>query len=144
MAEAVQKISGDVSASTDVTVNTKGGSTTATLRKDLREQLGDLGDHLLGATVRLGGDLSALIMVPDRPGQGNVRVQRSGRNRFEVVLDDDGAAEDPLLDAFLRVKVAQFTAGQLDLTAPMSVDGWQERRARREAEAEARPAASGE
>lgn len=144
MAEMVHRISGDVSASTDVTVNTKGGSTTATLRKDLRDQLGDVGGHLLGATVPLGGDLSALVMVPDRPGQGRVRVQRSGHNRFEVVLDDDGATEDPLLDAFLRIKVAQFTAGQLDLTVPMSVDDWQERRARREAEAEARSAASGE
>lgn len=39
-------IGGDIATTADATVNNKGGSTTATLKKSLRDRLGDVTNHL--------------------------------------------------------------------------------------------------
>ncbi len=116
--------SGDVVASTEVTVNTKGGSTTAILRKDLRDTLGDIGTRLSAAALQFAAGPAVVLLSPERTGR-HVRVQRLGDNRFEIDLDTgDGAEIDDITAAFLTLKLAQFKGGELSLSEPMTAAQW--------------------
>src|SRR3954469_3072009 len=119
-------IVGDVETSTDVRVNTKGGSLTAILKKNLREQLGAIGETLAGAALRFGGGETLLLLSnADAAPGGRLRVLRVGKNRFEIELDSDTDDEvDGLTAAFLRVKQQQFVDGSLELMPPIGADQW--------------------
>ena len=117
-------IVGDVVAVTEVTVNTKGGSMTAILKKVLRERLGRLGNHLPAAVLQFTSGPS-LVLLSSGTGESCLRVHRMGENRFEIALDDGEDEEvDDLTAAFLRLKESQFKAGSLPLMAPVTADEW--------------------
>ncbi|MDE8652825.1 hypothetical protein [Novosphingobium album (ex Liu et al. 2023)] len=121
-------ITGDIAAAADVTVNSKGGSATATLKKVLRDRLGRMGNHLSGAALQFANGQAIVLLAgaaTDAPAAGEVRVRQTGRNRFEIELDEDGADEiDEVTASFLRLKKDQFEKGQLKLSAPMSASDW--------------------
>ncbi len=133
MAEFQQLIVGDVEAMTEVTVNTKGGSMTATLKKALRERLGSLAGGLAGAAVQFTTGQAVVLLSPGGEGAGGqVRVYRIGKNRFEIELDTGEDEEvDDVTAAFLQIKRSQFIKGELELLPPVSA-------AQRRAESDAR------
>ncbi|MEO2039962.1 hypothetical protein D6851_04135 [Altericroceibacterium spongiae] len=120
-------ITGDIAASADVTINTKGGSVTAILKKSLRDRLGALSDHLAGAALQFASGQSVLLLAGAGSGAlaGAVRVRKTGQNRFEIVLDGDEAEEiDEVTATFLRLKKDQFEKGLLNLSEPMTAVDW--------------------
>jgi len=125
-------ITGDVAASTDVTINKKGGSVTATLKKSLRDSLGDLGESVAAATVEFSTG-QAILLLSGVPGAAEktaaeVHVRKVGPNRFEIELDTDEDEEvDEVTAAFLRLKIDQFTKGGLKLAEPVTADRWRTR-----------------
>ncbi len=126
--ESFNAITGDVVVTTDVTVNTKGGSMTATLKKSLREKLGESGGRLLAATMEFATGQS-IVLLSGSSGTAElnapVHVRRIGRNRFEVELQTGEDEEiDEVTAAFLRLKKDQFEKGKLQLTAPVTASGW--------------------
>ena len=124
-------ITGDIAAAADVTVNTKGGSVTATLKKSLRDRLGDVTDHLAGAALQFAPGQSVVLLAGAMVGAAahmELRVRRTGRNRFEIELEDDGAEEvDEVTAAFLRLKKDQFGKGLLKLSEPMTSADWRKK-----------------
>lgn len=121
-------ITGDIAAAADVTVNSKGGSVTATLKKSLRDRLGRMTNHLSGAALQFANGQAIVLLAGASAGAfagGEVRVRQTGRNRFEIEFDDDGVDEiDEVTASFLRLKKDQFEKGQLKLSAPMSAEDW--------------------
>lgn len=121
-------ITGDIAATADVTVNTKGGSYTATLKKALRDRLGGMGSQLTGAALQFANGQAIVLLAGAAEGaiaSGELRVRQTGRNRFEIELDDDGAEEiDEVTATFLRLKKDQFQKGQLRLSDPMTASDW--------------------
>lgn len=115
---------GDVEAASEVTVNTKGGSMTATLKKGLRERLGQVFGRLAGGVLQFETGQSLLLLSPGAgAGLASVRVQRIGRNRFEIELDTHENEEvDEVTAAFLRLKQAQFVNDELTLLPPVDAD----------------------
>ena len=120
--EATDTFVGDVAAASGVTVNSKGGSLTATLKKALREKLGDvdgLGGQLAGAAVQFAGGPAVVLLSAASGLKSPIRVQQTGRNRFEIELDSgDEEDVDEVTAAFLRLKQQQFVSGELELMAP--------------------------
>ena len=118
-------ITGDIAASADVTINTKGGSVTAILKKSLRDRLGALSDHLAGAALQFASGQSVLLLAGSGALAGAVRVRKTGQNRLEIVLDGDDAEEiDEVTATFLRLKKDQFEKGLLNLSEPMTAVDW--------------------
>lgn len=113
---------GDIAVAADVTVNSKGGSMTATLKKALREKLGDLGEQLAGAALQFTtGQAIVLLSTAGGGVQAPIRVQRTGRNRFEIELEAGGDDEvDEVTAAFLSLKKQQFVSGDLKLMTPVT------------------------
>lgn len=125
--ELTQVITGDVEAITVVTVNTKGGSMTATLKKALREKLGEIGGRLTAAAVQFATGQAILLLSPsgDSSSIAPVRVHRIGKNRFEIELDTGEDEEiDNVTAAFLQLKQDQFEKGKLALMPPVNADQW--------------------
>jgi hypothetical protein len=121
-------ILGDVVAREDVTINTKGGSMTATLKKPLREKLGELGASLSAAAVEFASG-QAVVLLSRVPGAANtdlpVRVRKVGLNRFEIGIESDGDEEaDEVTAAFLRLKKDLFGKGRLRLLEPVTAAEW--------------------
>ncbi len=122
-----QGITGDVEAMTMVTVNTKGGSMTATLKKALRETLGEIGGRLTAAAVQFATGQAILLLSPsgDSSSIAPVRVHRIGKNRFEIELDTGEDEEiDNVTAAFLQLKQDQFEKGELVLMPSVNADQW--------------------
>lgn len=121
-------ILGDVAAREDITINTKGGSMTATLKKPLREKLGELGASLSAAALEFASG-QAVVLLSRVPGAANtdrpVRVRKVGLNRFEIGIESDGDEEaDEVTAAFLRLKKDLFGKGKLRLSAPVTAAEW--------------------
>lgn len=119
-------IVGDVVVATEVSVNTKGGSLSTTLRKGIRETLGDVGDRLTAASLQFASGES-VVLLGGTAGSGatSVRVSRVGVNRFEIELENGEEEEiDDLTAAFLMLKTDQFRKGRLALTDPVTADEW--------------------
>ena len=121
-------ITGDVVAMADVRINTKGGSLTATLKKAVRDKLGNLGDHLSAATVEFATGQAILLLSGGSGATGvnlPVHVRKIGKNRFEIGLEADSDEEvDEVTAAFLRLKRDQFEKGRLRLSEPVTADDW--------------------
>jgi hypothetical protein len=120
-------IVGDVDTATEVSVNTKGGSLSTTLKKGIRESLGEVGYGLTAAALRFdtGEGVVLLSGAPESEAPASVRVSRIGSNRFEVELDSgEGEEIDDLTAAFLTLKIDQFKKGRLHLTGPVDADEW--------------------
>ena len=119
-------ITGDVVALTEVTVNSKGDSTTAILKKGLRETLGKIGDRLTAAALPFSGS-SVLLMSADTAG-ATIRVRKIGKNRYEIELTtEEDERVDETTEAFLQLKANQFKSHALSLAAPMTANQWQSR-----------------
>lgn len=140
-------ITGDVAATADVTVNTKGGSTTAILKKTLRDRLGGIHNHLNGAALQFANGQAIVVIAGAATGAvtaGQLRVRQTGRNRFEIEADSDDAVEvDEVTASFLRLKKDQFEKQQLHLSDPMSAAEWRTKLDGELAEARKLIAASG-
>ncbi|WP_339828930.1 hypothetical protein [uncultured Parvibaculum sp.] len=120
--------SGDIDAQASITVNRKGGSLTAILKKILADKIGLRGNRLSAATVDIGSGHSVLLMMGARVASGHVKVLRSGKNRVELVATNDDEVEiDDVTEAFLNLKIAQFKKGGLNLTGPVSPEDWKAR-----------------
>ena len=124
-------IVGDIAASTDVTVNSKGGSMTATLRKVLRDGLGPVDRNLAGATIEFANG-QGVVLLGGKAGQSDIRVRRLGPNRFELGLNEvEGQDITPLEAAFLALKREQLENGELETAEPVDAAGWRRRSAKR-------------
>lgn len=118
-------IIGDVSATADVTLNSKGGSTTATLKKVLRDRLAISDRRLTGAAIEFEDGNNMLVLAGRDGSTGAFTVRKTGRNRFEIELDTGSGREIGDIEAaFLRLKLAQFKRGVLPLSAPMTSVAW--------------------
>jgi hypothetical protein len=119
---------GDVVARADLTINTKGGSTTAILKKAIRERLGALGQHLPAAALEFSTGQAIVLLAGNTASQESwlpVRVCRVGRNRFEIAIETDASEEvDEVTAAFLRLKRDQFAKGTLRLVGPVTAEEW--------------------
>ena len=121
-------IAGDIAAAADVAVNTKGGSLSATLKKPLRDTLGEVGDHLAGAALQFESGQAVVLLSAGPGGAASrpVHVSRVGRNRFEIEIDSgEDEAIDDVTAAFLALKIDQFKKGQLDLLPAVTAEDWQ-------------------
>ena len=117
---------GDIAVRADVTVNKKGGSLTATLKKSLRDRLGETGARLSAAAVEFGTGQTVLLLSRSL-GERDVpvHVRKVGENRFEIeALGDTGVEIDEVTAAFLRLKRDLFTKGKLEISGPLSADDW--------------------
>lgn len=108
-------ISGDVVVD-DVTVNQKGGSLTATLKKMLRTNLNTAAGYLLGARMDFAGGTSCVLMTPALEAEDSaarqLRVTRVSPHRFLVdLVEEDEATVDPMTEALLVLLQQQVTAG---------------------------------
>jgi hypothetical protein len=126
-------IIGDIAASADVTIHTKGGSVTATLKKPLRDTLGALQDHHPGAALQFANGQSVVLLVgaSNEPQGGAFRVHRINSNRYEIVFEDESEQDvDPVTAAFLHLKSDQFRKGMLRLSEPMTAEDWRKQTSR--------------
>ena len=121
-------IVGDVSTVTNVSVNTRGGSLSATLKKGIRESLGEVGERLTAASLQFASG-EAVVLLRGGAGRGasrSVRVSRISKNRFEVELETGEETEiDDLTAAFLLLKIDQFKKNKLLLVPPVTAAEWQ-------------------
>jgi hypothetical protein len=121
-------IVGDIVAMTDVSINKKGGSLSATLKKGIRESLGEVGDRLTAAALEFapGREVVLLSGGADADAPTSVRVSRISKNRYEVELETGEDEEiDDLTAAFLMLKVDQFKKRKLHLLPAVTADEWQ-------------------
>lgn len=121
-------IEGDVTAAEDVTINKKGGSLTAILKKSLREQLGAVEEPLMGAALQFDTGQS-VVVLSRKPGTAaggaTVQVRKVGPNRFQLSLGDESAQEvDPVTAAFVQLKIDLFAKGKLQLSDPYTAESW--------------------
>ena len=119
-------ITGDVAAVSQVTVNTKGGSVTATLKKAIRDRLGKIGGQLSAAALEFGNGSSVVLMSAGSV-ETSLRVHKIGANRFEIEIINEQEEEiDNVAAAFINLKKSQFEAGTLPLMEPITADQWRE------------------
>jgi len=138
------RIVGDIASVTHVSVNTKGGSLSATLKKGIRESLSTVGDRLTAAALEFASGSSVVLLSGGMAGSGatSIRVVRTGRNRFEIELDTGEEEEvDDLTAAFLMLKVDQFKKDRLRLLPAVSAEEWRAEMDEKFRQAEARAAA---
>ncbi len=95
---------------------------TATLKKPLREKLGNPADHLAAATIEFDGGQS-VVLLSGEGMESSIRVRRIG-NRFEIGLENDEDETDAVTAAFLNLKLEQFKKGELEMSEPMTADAW--------------------
>lgn len=136
------EFTGDVDAISPASVSTKGGSLTATLRKAIRDRLGNIaGGQVSTAALTFGAGASLVLLGVGAEASRRMRVSRLGKNRFEIELDE-GSDEDAVSDltaAFLTLKTQQFKDGAMAIRGPLGADEWlaEMNEAARKAEAEA-------
>ena len=132
-------ITGEVVATADLTINTKGGSTTATLKKPIADLLQDVEGRLAAAAATFANGQTFVLLTRgavtrDMP----IRIRRVGGNRFAVELETAEHEEvDEVTAAFLRLKRDQFAKGTLRLAEPVTADQWRAETNERVAVAEA-------
>lgn len=124
--EMANAFTGDIVAGADVTINTKGGSMTATLKKSLRDTLGAVGGSVAGATVEFSTGQS-LVLLTGGGANVPVRVRRLSGRRFEIEIDNQDDQEvDEVTAAFLRLKTLQFVEGKMTLGEALTAHSWRE------------------
>ena len=107
------RFSGDVTAQAPVTINSKGGSVTATLRKALIETIGAIGPRMAAATVEVAPDHS-LVLLAETGAADRFHIRNRGGGLIEISVEDAGDAEiDGITEAFLRLKTEQFVRDDL-------------------------------
>ncbi len=119
---------GDIAAMSDVSVNTSGGSLNATLKKGIRETLGEFGDHLTAAVLQFSNDQGVVLLGGGlgTSDASSVRVSKISKNRFEIELDvGDHEEIDDITAAFLMLKVDQFKRNRLNLLPAVTAEDWQ-------------------
>jgi len=119
---------GDIVAISDVSVSMKGGSLNATLKKGIREVLGECGDYLTAAALKFSSDQAVVLLSGGMGASGasSVRVRKISMNRFEIALDTGDHEEiDDVTAAFLMLKIDQFKKNKLNLLPAVTVEEWQ-------------------
>lgn len=121
-------IIGDVVATEIVTVNNKGGSVAAILKKPLRERLGaGTAEPLSGAAVEFETGQTVVLLSRQAGTEGGVstlRVRKVGANRFEIGIAANDEDIDGVTAAFLRLKMDLFEKGKLHLDDPLTAEEW--------------------
>lgn len=117
--ESVATITGDVTVD-DVTLNIKGGSLTAVLKKAIRAGLDMDARHCFGAKLDFAEGASCILMAAAeigaqqrRSNAPKFRVTRVSSRRFVVDLVDNKLAPvEPLTQALLSIIKEQIKAGK--------------------------------
>lgn len=119
---------GDVVALTEITVDRRSGSLRATLKKELQERLGPIGNQLTAAALQFASGPSAVLLCGTGGGAAvAIGVHRVGANRYEIELETGEDTEvDDVTAAFLVLKIDQFKKGRLPLLPAVTADEWQE------------------
>jgi hypothetical protein len=113
---APSTISGDVIVD-EVSLNQKGGSLTATLKKPIRAGLDIAAGHLSGALLKFAGGVTCVLMAPAEksPKEDETprfRVTRVSPHRFVVdLVEEQTAGVDRMTQAVLTTIQAQIEAG---------------------------------
>jgi len=119
-ADATPTITGDVVVE-EVTLNRKGGSLTATLKRGIRAGLNADPGLFYGARLDFAAGGACVLMAPAAKSAGaaseadtpRFHVTRVSPHRFVVDLVDDGApVVDPMTEALLIILREQVKAGQ--------------------------------
>lgn len=121
----VPMFGGDIAATADVNITTKGGSTNATIKKPLRERVFRHATSektvAHGAALEFTDGRGVVLLTEDAP----VRVDKLGADRYVIRLNvEDGTEVDPVTEAFLVLKAKQFEEQSLDVMAPIDGDAW--------------------
>jgi hypothetical protein len=107
----------------DLTVNSKGGSMTVTLKKPLRELLGQTNGHVTAFSLTFAPGKSAVVLMgPDVADATEVRQLGSGA--FEISFETEAREVDTLTAAFIRLQIDQLEKEKLPLTEPQTADQW--------------------
>ena len=118
--EPVVTITGEVTVD-DVTLNSKGGSLTAVLKKTIRSGLAMDARHCFGAKLDFAEGASCILMAAAEIGAQQrhsknapkFRVTRVSSRRFVVdLIDNKLAPVEPLTQALLSILKEQIKAGQ--------------------------------
>jgi hypothetical protein len=123
-------IVGDVASTARVKVEWRGGRTMASLHHRLLRKVEARQRLLSGAAIEFDDGQNILLL--SGTGPGDVVVTRKGADRYEISRGVADAVEaDEVETAFLRLKIRQFAAGELDLGPAMNADEWAETMHRR-------------
>jgi hypothetical protein len=126
---AVPSITGDVSIE-EVTINRKGGSLSAILKKSIRGSL-ESSVQTFGARIDFEPGVSCLLMAPgsiaseDREGHARrISVQRVSLNRFIIDLTSEEEKEtvDPMTKATLKILEDKLKKGDLTILTQEELD----------------------
>lgn len=116
---------GDVHGGTaEITLNRKGGSLTATLKKVITDQVVAFRDatKVFGTAISLGdGDGLVLLSTLVDEDDPNIAMRQISENRFEVVIGEEAQVElDAVSMALLGLKEVEISEGRANLSAPMT------------------------
>jgi hypothetical protein len=124
-------LTGDLRATEEVSISTRGGSLGATLKKGIRDHLVLAGNRLAGGVVEFAAGQSLVLLSGGATeGARAFQVRRITPNRYEIELETDETDDDEvdaMTAAFLALKAAQFERGELRLSPPMTADKWRQR-----------------
>lgn len=104
-----------------VTVNQKGGSLTATLKKALRADWTVASGRLHGARMEFGNGVACVLMAPEVAGTIDIstprfHVTQVSPSRFQVdLLGEDTPTMEPMTAALLSILKEQIKAGRRKL-----------------------------
>lgn len=125
MKAPIKALAGDAAISpTEISLNRKGGSLTATLKKALTSNLTafTLKDKVIGTAIPLAdGDglilLSSLVDEEDP----DVRMVKVAPNRFEILIGEQDEVElDAVSTALLQLKELELTSGRAQISEPVT------------------------
>ncbi len=119
---SLPQLEGDIVVET-TTLNSKGGSLTATLRKNLRVAFSEGVHKGAGALLDFGKHGSVVLIAPTAADSGpeashRYHITRMNDRRYVVdVIDDEAETVDPVTQAFLTLIVEQFKHGERELVS---------------------------
>ena len=83
---------GDIVAISDVSVSMKGGSLNATLKKGIREVLGECGDYLTAAALKFSSDQAVVLLSGGMGASGALGAKNPSRFRIGNVTSTPAAS----------------------------------------------------
>lgn len=120
------RIVGDVASTSDVRLEANGMFVTASLNRKMGSPLLKQGKfaHYTGARVDL--DNGNFVILSGEPKKGNdVVVRRVGKNSVYISMSGGDVVEvDDVEAAFLRLKLNDFSRGEVELSGPMTASEW--------------------
>ena len=127
MKDVSAAFAGDARGSaTEISLNRKGGSLTATLKKALTDQVSAFSgiSKMYGAAIPLedGDGLVVLSTLVDEDDP-QVTMRRVSENRYEIVVgEEETVSLDPVTLALLNLKEAEIASGRAELAEKTTDD----------------------